>query len=253
MRWLRIGVGVGFVAAITTTGSLAQDTGQIWVTGSVVDGSSGAPLVGARVFALDEGIGVLTGDSGTFRLALSPLPEVRLRIDQLGYAEKLLIVPDSELAEPLTIRLDVNPLVLEGLDVVVARQGVQVVRERLDRRRRAYVDGVRTIPPERMLSSAAASALDFIRGFLPPTLPCDRGGFEAYCLQRRGRRVSIKVCIDERRPPGGVQDLVAYNPEDLDSVEIYDGGRLILVYTRRFMERAMTRSTWIHPFPELVC
>ena len=247
-------IGTCLLLLWETEPSSAQDPLQVTVRGRVVDAESGTPLALARV--LPEGIeaGVFTDESGLFVLKIPSLPTFWLRVSQLGYREKLVRFSVQETSEILTIELEVDPLVLEGIDVVVARQGLQVVQERMESRRKGYTGSVRTIPRERFLHSAAASSYDLIRGFLPGSFPCKKtaDGSEI-CARRRGKEFVAKICIDDLRAWGGAGALTHLNPEELFSVEIYDLGELILVYTRRYMERAMTRRTFVTRIPQAVC
>jgi hypothetical protein len=246
-------VGTFLLLLFSPDASVAQDSTRVTVRGRVVDAEIGAPLVGARVLLEGIGGGVLTDESGLFGLTIPSLPRFWLRVNQLGYREKVVAFSGDQTDEVLTIELEVDPVVLEGLDVVVARQGLQVVLERMERRRRGYAGSVRTIPPERFLSSAAAHSFDLIRNSLPTSVPCRTADGEDLCVRRRGQEYVAKVCIDDVRAWGGAGELFHLDPDELFSVEIYDWGRLILVYTRRYMERAMTRRTYVPRSPASVC
>ena len=244
-------------AALVLCGSsLAAQQGpvRVRIEGVVVDSATRVPVGSARVMPVGPGHGgVLTDDQGRFSLSLLATDSIRLLVDQIGYRTVRLSLPFAAVSSPIEVALGVDPLAIEGLDVVVGRQGLGLVIERHETRRRSYPGSSYAIPRRRIVESTAFDAGDLLRGFLPATTPCDNAGFRDMCLSRRGRPVAIKICIDDVRAVGGFTQLASYTPQDIYSVEYYDRGRLVLIYTRDFMRRAMSRQVWVSPDPNLAC
>ncbi|MFQ5537463.1 MAG: hypothetical protein ACE5GJ_08430 [Gemmatimonadota bacterium] len=114
-----------------------------------------------------------------------------------------------------TVKLRPNPLALQGLEVLV---------DRFERRRRFYAGPVRVLDQRRLLRSSYATSLDLLRAQIPFARPCI---FDptALCYRRRGQEQVMSVCIDDVPVWGGTLDL-----------EIYDRGREVRLYTRGFVE-----------------
>jgi Carboxypeptidase regulatory-like domain/TonB-dependent Receptor Plug Domain len=222
------------------------------LVGEVVDSVSGRPVSGVLLEVRGLGVVTLTDSVGHFAVEVPMQDGYRVTVQQLGYRPRLLILPATVTTRPLVLTMSPDPLVLRGLDIVVAEQGVHRVLREQETRRRGYAGSVRLIHRERLARSAAASARDELMSHMPNAVECNVGGRGSLCLAGLRRR-AIKVCIDGVRALGGAADLRMYNPSELYSVEIYNRGSLVLVYTNRYMERAMTHRVFVQPFPERVC
>jgi len=87
------------------------------VTGVVVDAESGGAIYGASVTLSGTGRRVVSDSSGAFALPDLPLGPALLRVDGFGYDELLLPLTVAAGMEPLQVRLQPDPIPLEGIDV----------------------------------------------------------------------------------------------------------------------------------------
>lgn len=220
------------------TGLAAQEADQARfdLTGVVVD-PAGRPLVGAFVAVGHDEWGSLTGDAGRFVLPDLQAGEVTLRVELLGY-ETLRWTGFVAAGVPLTLTLETEPIVLEGLNVVT---------DRFESRRRGVATAVRWYDYKALATSTHVNTLDFLtqRAGLA-RIPC-RGAWSSDCVLVRGRVTEPSVWIDENPVLGGMDYLRAVPPNELYMVEVYASGRHIRAYTQRFMERAA--RTRLMPMP----
>ena len=132
-------------------------------------------------------------------------------IDELVVAERTVV----------TIELQPDPVVLEGIEVVVSR---------LEARRLSAPISVRVYEERELLSTTAFDAEEFVRRrALWPARP---GGFFGLA-----RTASSAVYIDERLAPFGLSQLGFYRPDDFHLIEVYGGGREVRAYTPQYIER----------------
>lgn len=238
---LRAGIIPALLAAVPLALPAQEpEPPQPVLRGRVVDATSGTPIAGALVRTVDDRP-VITDDTGRFTLRPEGPGPWLLRVEQLGYAARSLTLSSRRADAPLRIALEPDPIALEGIQVTV---------DRLESRRRAYPGSVRTIRAEDVLRSAGTDLLSQLR---PKIIGLHRCSLEGHlCFRRRGEVVLSKVCLDDRRSWDPAYELLSYPPEEIYLVEIYDGGLLVLVYTRAYMaNRNATRGP--RPPPRLAC
>ncbi len=241
----------GLLASPWAVGAQASEATRQLV-GQVVDSMSRRPIPGARVEAIDLGHATVTDSAGRFVLTVPAQDPFRIQLEQLGFRTRIVNVAGASPEPPWVLTMTPDPRIIQGLDIVVAEQGLRRVVREQERRQRAYTGSVLVIPRERLARSAAASTRDELKSYIPGARDCGIDAIGNLCVGSRRER-PIKVCIDDVRAAGGAADLRAYDPHEVYSVEVYDRGSLVLVYTIRDMERAMTHSVWTQPFPGLVC
>jgi hypothetical protein len=215
--------GAVFLAPASVAG---QTPDGATVTGVVVDAITGAPLAGSavRIDGLERS--TTTGPNGEFQLRGVPPGRRLIIVRQLGYVQ---------LREALVVQSDGGPLRLELQPDPVMLQAIRVQLDRFERRRAASGRAVRAFD-RRAIMAAPVGAMDqwvSSRGGLsirPCPDPMD------FCVLRRGRRVRVTVFIDDQRAIGGFDDLIHYDPADIELVEIWDG-RQIRVYTQQYVAR----------------
>lgn len=215
-------------------GAHAQDQSErVQLRGAVFDQSTFAPIHGALVEVPGVDASTTTDSLGNFLLDLPPGPGYRLSVVQLGYASTGIVVLATDFHIPVMISIAPDPVMLEGLTIVV---------DRFRSRRRSSVSSVRTIDSERLARWGGGNMLSVLRTRVPFLFRCPSQPFE-YCVRSRGRSVRVSVCIDEFRAFGGVDELVAYPPGQFHLIEVYRSrtGTSIRAYTRRFVER-LTRN-----------
>jgi hypothetical protein len=121
-----------------------------------------------------------------------------------------------------------RPILLEGLTVVA---------DRFESRRRSTPTAVRWLDQKALATAPQENALEVLvaRGGL--TRVACRGVWSNECVLARGSVVEPSVWVDEAPFLGGFEYLRTIQPHELYMVEIYAGGRHIRAYTNRFMER----------------
>jgi hypothetical protein len=214
----------------------AGDPDSRSLVGRVIDATTGTPLVGAFVHRTGEDQGVLTDDEGRFRLPGIPAGIVSLSVEQLGYVTQIRTSLVSEDADPIVLALDPDPILLEG---------IQVVTDRFERRRRALAVSSQAFDREDLVTSPAFNVLDFVTSRTPlRPFRCGSVSLDGICAFVRGRIRPVTVYVDEAPFLGGLAFLEMMEPHELQRVEVYRGGAHIRVYTQAFMERAgRTRLT----------
>jgi hypothetical protein len=225
-------------------------------TGRVIDVSTGLPLQGAWVGLEGASQGTITNERGLFLLpGIPPGPRV-FSFEMLGYAT-LNLTADAAVNRDATVSLVPDPVLLEGIEVVA---------DRFESRRRGVASSVETIPRNRLLNATAPDVLEFLKyRYGIRRVPCtgprswDRtlglpgrasvinATITSECAWVRGKPTAVTVCIDERPMAGGIDFLTNYPLEDLYLMEIYGGGGQIRLYTNRFMELA--GRTRLNPTP----
>lgn len=218
------------LAAAGLAGGVGAQTpaeGKSQAVGTVTD-EAGRPLVGAFVALEGSDWGTLTGEAGRFVLPVDHPDRVTLTAELIGY-EKLVWRGRIEEGRELALTMTSRPILLEGLTVVA---------DRLESRRRSTPVAVRWLGQEALATAAQENALEFVvaRGGVT-RVPC-RGMWGNECVLARGSVVEPSVWVDESPFPGGFEYLRTLQPHELYLVEIYAGGRHIRAYTNRYMERA---------------
>jgi len=239
MKPVVLWLSLAFVAVALLAGSaFAQEAASraaFDVSGTVL-GEGGRPLAGAFVALDGSDWGSLTDEVGRFRIEDVDASHVALTVEQLGY-DTLRWEGPVAAGEPLTLRMTPRPVLLEGLHVVT---------DRFESRRRSVPTTVRWFDRGALASSPQESALDFVRTRAGVPLVHCYGTWGDRCLIVRGRVVQPSVWIDEAPVIGGLDYLSVIRPYELYMVEVYAGGRQIRAYTTQFMERAA--KTRLQPF-----
>jgi hypothetical protein len=83
----------------------------------VLDASSGAPVTSALVSIGDRGPRAIADGQGRFTLTNVPLGSQRIRVQRFGYTALEVSVDVTATPAPLQLRMQVDPVALEGLTV----------------------------------------------------------------------------------------------------------------------------------------
>lgn len=234
-----LSASVAWAAVAPLSAQQARDDLRVTVRGRVLDGVSDAPVHGAFVAPEGSDTGYLTDDDGTFVLRV---PRSRtayhLQVENLGYRTVRLSIPAEEVEGSfIVLRIEPDPVVLEGL---------QVMADRFRSRRRATAISARAYDREDLLRTTAFDAVDYLRFHSGiATSPC---GLEI-CVMSRGRWVRPAVYIDERPSLSGLDELTTYRPQDLHMIEVFANGRMIRAYTEHFMARYAKSGRRLQPLP----
>ena len=111
-------------AALLTLGLLAWSTAPLYaqsisLTGTVLDGESGDPLIGATILESGTTNATSAGADGSFTLKVNGLPAA-LKVSFIGYVAQTLTV---ETASPIRVSLDIDAQLVD--EVVVVGYGRQ--------------------------------------------------------------------------------------------------------------------------------
>jgi hypothetical protein len=109
-------VALGFALSAAPRAGVSQQPSAT-LAGVVLDASSGAPVTSALVSVGDRGPRAIADSQGRFTLADVPLGSQRIRVVRFGYAALDLSVDVTEASAPLELRMQVDPVALQGLTV----------------------------------------------------------------------------------------------------------------------------------------
>lgn len=227
-------VAVGFVIVPARPGA-GQD--RVTIRGQVLDLVTHTPINGAFVARMGSNQGVLTDSLGNFALSQLADWSYPVSVENLGYETVSLVLPSTAPNEFATIFLRPDPIALEGITVLV---------DRFERRRRTYFGPVTVIDQERIADGPAESVFDLMRRSIPFARFCGQA-MEELCTIRRGRQVRVGVCIDERPAFAGARELEGWDARELYMMEIYDRGRQVRVYSRWFVDRLVREGKGLMP------
>jgi hypothetical protein len=227
------------------TWTMPDTAGQprVRVTGWVVDAKTGEPLAGARLGIPWLRTQAVTGRDGGFVLERVPAGSWPVMVRHLGYRAEIMLVPVEAAGSEVSLSLSPETMVLEGLAVVT---------DRFERRRRAAARSVRVLEGAE-LGNATGTARDVVMRRLGLVeVPCESMLGQAIftagpCARVRGFAAPVAVWIDERPAPGGLDALDMYDASELSLVESYAGGAMVRVYTPPFLDRAA--RTGLQPEP----
>jgi hypothetical protein len=107
---------LALLSSLSFVPALAQ-AGGVTLTGVVIDATSGAPVSGALVSVGDRGPRGIADGEGRFRIAGVSTGGHRLRAERFGYHDLDQDVRVTDPPEPLVLRMEVDPVALEGLTV----------------------------------------------------------------------------------------------------------------------------------------
>lgn len=224
------------LAAQSAPAAQEAQPSRITVRGEVRDVSTGAPLRDAVVSLPALGRMVGTDEQGRFVLREIPSGTQRWIVSRIGYASWDQEVDANEDGAAYTAGLLPRPEVLEGITVVA---------DRFETRRRSAGTSVYAVERTDILASAAPNALEVlpIRTGLH-LLPCNSRNTDLGCAMIRGRLTRVAVYIDEEYAPAGLEQLRSYQPHELYMIEAYYGGEVVYAYTTTFVETlARTRRS----------
>jgi len=208
-----------------------------FIRGRVLDRETRVPVAGAFVGLTRSDSGVLTDSLGVFTLGLLRDFDYALTVESLGYRTMEVVLNPTAPDEFTTILLPPDPVAIQGLTVLV---------DRFERRRRTYFGSVRVIDQDRLLNGGPGTAYDLLQRSVPFARPCLRAN-EDLCMIRRGREQVVRVCIDERPAFAGARELEGFDSRELYLVELYDWGSQVRVYSRWYVDRMLSEGRSLKP------
>jgi len=230
LRW-------GWVALLVVPIAIsAQEAPTVTVEGQVVDSVTRAPVEGA-VVRLNARTAAVTNQMGQFSLTLPFAAVYALQVDQFGYATSHLLARPPQPGDRLMVYLRSNPIELEGFRVTVQSQ--------FERRRFLSARHVTVIDAATMAEKGGVG-VELLRRILPLTRGCyDEQG--RLCFGSPFRKTVVSICIDDQPAYGGTSDMDRFEPWELHSIELFDSGRHVRVYTRDFMRDVLAGRTRLRP------
>lgn len=222
-----LALSAGFpVAAVAQDEQPVCEDDQARIVGVVIDAGTDNPLAGAHVSVRASDWGSLTTDNGRFLLCEIGAGNHVVTVERLGYVTLESWIEADASGDPVALHMQPDPILLEGLEVIT---------DRFERRRRAVATTVRAFDQEDLASSGYWSAADFVdRQTGVMTTPC---GINR-CVYYRGRVVNPRVYLDEFPLIGGWSHLETIPTSELYMIEVYRRGTHIRAYTHNFMKRA---------------
>ncbi len=236
-----LGLAVFACMAFSTSPADAQDKpvctdDEPRIVGVVIDDATEQPLANTLVSIEASEWASLTTEGGRFLLCGVGEGTHLITAEQLGYATLKAYVETSREGDVNVVRMRPDPILLEGLEVVT---------DRFERRRKAVATTVRAFDQEELARSGYWTAADFIASRAGVFTTICEGG--TTCVYRRGRTVNPTVYLDEFPLIGGWFQLETLPTSQLYMIEVYSRGAHIRAYTHGFMERAA--KVRLAPFP----
>ena len=195
------------------------------IRGRVVDATTGAAIPAAKLELPDRHRVVYADREGRFELPPLAPGSYDLNVGQLGYFQQRLrigVVRDDS----LTFRLSPQAVLLEALNVYASR-----LAERADRASVA----ARAFGQARLKLATSGSILAFLEtdaGLHP--LPCDSREGATGCAQVRGMPEPVQVYVDGLPSLVGLDELRDIPAGEVFHVNVYAGGGVVEVFTKRY-------------------
>ena len=222
---LALSAGLAATAVAQDEQPVCEDD-QARIVGVIVDASTDMPLAGAHVSVRASDWGSLTTENGRFLLCEIGAGNHVVTVERLGYVTLESWVEADPSGDPVALHMQPDPILLEGLEVIT---------DRFERRRRAAPTMVRAFDQEDLASSGYWSAADFVdmqAGIMTTHCGINR------CVYYRGAVVNPTVYLDEFPLIGGWSHLELIPTSELYMIEVYRRGTHIRAYTHNFMKRA---------------
>jgi TonB-dependent SusC/RagA subfamily outer membrane receptor len=238
---LPIGAGVLALAALLILPAAGQAQNAGTVTGQVTAADTGQPLAGVQVIVDGTTIGILTDQTGRYRLTSVPVGARRLRavFIGLGPVTKPVTVVEGETA---TVDFELSQSAIELDGVVVTATGEQ--------RKREIGNVVSTIPASELVKSETITNMaDLLQGRTAGVQVMSSSGTTGMGSRIRIRgsnSISLSneplIYLDGIRLESGtssmsigsggqdVSRLNDINPEDIESIEIVKGPSAATLY-----------------------
>ncbi|HKP75360.1 MAG TPA: carboxypeptidase-like regulatory domain-containing protein [Longimicrobiaceae bacterium] len=208
-------------------------TARAVIRGRVVDATTGEAIPAAKLEIPDRHRSVYTDRDGHFELPALPPGSYDLNVGQLGYYQQRLTLGITR-DDSLVFRLSPQTVLLEELRVYGSRLA--------ERAARASIAG-RAFDAERLKVATSGSILSFLETdgglFL---LPCSERDATRGCARVRGMPEPVAVYVDGLPALGGLDDLRDIPPGEVFHVNVYGGGSVVEVFTRRYASLESHRS-----------
>jgi hypothetical protein len=213
---------VMFAAA---TSVVAQGGGRASIRGRVVDAATGEAIPAVKVELPGRRATVYTDRAGRFELpALTP-GGYDLNVKQLGYYEQRLRIGVTR-DDSLVFRLAPQTVMLEELRVYGSQLAARAERASI---------AARAFDAERLKVATSGSILAFLQtdgGLF--VMPCGTRDGAGSCAEVRGMPSPVQVYVDGLPSLGGLDELRDIPAGEVFHVNLYGGGEMVEVFTRRY-------------------
>ena len=137
-----------FLAALILTAGLvfSQTTGKI--AGVVQDAQTGEALAGANVIVVDTRLGAAAGMDGSFYIINVPPGSYTVRVQMMGYEAQVLTDVRVSTNRTFDLTAKLNQTVIEGQEIVVTADKVQVKKDQTNTIRNVSSDQIDILPVE---------------------------------------------------------------------------------------------------------
>jgi len=215
----------------------AQGTGAVLLRGQLLDAETLAPVPGAFIALDAESRGVLSDSSGAFMLPVGTSDAYALKVRQLGYHDLVVTITAESARKPFFLQLSPDPVKIEGLQVLV---------ERFQDRRRGPFGAVDVLDQTLLVKAPGGTGVDLIKREMPFLNPCDNET-EQLCFNRMGQILPITVCFDGHRVSEMMAELEHVDPRGLYMVEIFRRAGQVHMYSRGYVERLLEAGSELPP------
>lgn len=194
---------------------------KIQISGNVIDGSSGEPLIGARIFISTMQHGELTNGRGEFTIDDTPMGILPLDIEYVGYVSNNYVLGFSPYATSDKISATLFPVSKE-------LQSVTITADRVDENITSLITGVEKLDIETIKSIPRfLGEVDPIRSLT--TLPgVSTSGELASGFNVRGGETGQNLILQDGaiiyNPSHLFGFFSAFNPDMVNNVVLYKGG-----------------------------
>jgi hypothetical protein len=236
-RTLRSAFAAALLSVASGAPALAQGTGAVLLRGQLLDADTHAPVAGAFIALDQQSMGVLTDSAGAFVLPVGVADAYPIRVRQLGYRELNLTVSAESAQKPFFLQLFPDPVKIEGLKVLV---------ERFEDRRRGPFGTVDVLEQDVLLKAPGGTAVDLIRRELPFLRNCD-SQTEQLCVNQMGQIQPLVVCVDGHRVNEMMAELEHVDPRGLYMVEVFRRAGQVHIYTRGYVDRLLATGAELPP------
>jgi len=191
---------------LLNTSVSAQTTGKI--AGVVLDEQSGEPLIGANITVQNTNMGAAAGPDGSFFIINVPPGTYTIRVQMMGYEAMVLEGARVSVNRTLDITAKLKPTIIEGSEVVVTAEKVQVKKDQTSSVRNVSSDEMQLLPVESL-----GEVINMQAGVV-------NGHF------RGGRRTEVTYMIDGMQVDNsfyGTYSAVSVETEAVQDLEVITG------------------------------
>ena len=225
---------LAIIMALPFLADAEQASAQARIRAQVVDSTTGMPISAARIRLRFTRFFAVSNNDGNFEIPASE--GSILDIDRIGYDSTSVTVP-AGLKDRLVIKMGADAILLNA---------IEVSGNRILDRRKAYPRRVKVLEGVNLRKLLNDNLLDAISEHLVPLVPCSSNTAERSCVSVNMNPTQVRLFVDETPYGSSLRELMDMPVEMIYSVEAYDNGRQIRVYTRKFIEYA-ARTGYIFP------